>query len=234
MENFILPIFNAVMGGSAYTLYQKVSTFAGYFVHAETFDDGKRARFAVRLAYPVRAPLDAIDLENGGGIDANRYPALDGERKKIQAITASVLERYAPLYVKAKDTLTAFELDSGGGASSSSTASGGGTSTSSGNSTNRDLFAVGTAVATSARPSGEQKREESTSAYSETNSAATSTSSQKTDATGTLEMLGRYKDGELENIEKAIIDALFEALFVEIEHNPEYYEFGDLRVKMWG
>lgn len=234
LENFVLPIFNQKLGGAAFAFYQKCATAAGLYVVAVTLPNGQRARFATGLAYPIRAPLDAGDLENGMGIDANKYPALDAERKKIQRTVGAVLDRFAPLLTKAKAAQEALEFGDAGRATSTTTSGVSSSSSSSSSGTRTDLFKAGTASGVAGTPSGKTETSDSGSAEASTETNTNTNNSQSMGFLGQVEALREFQNGGLEAVEESAIDAIFEAIFEPMEQPEDRLYFGELNVKKWG
>lgn len=175
--------------------------------------------YANGLAYPFIAPLTAADLENGNALPYDATKAgFVAEWGKIKRIVRAVCDRFKGTYSRAYTAFENVQFEKNGATQSSGTTDG----------TNvvDDYYRGGTASSVSSSPTGSVRTETSAGSESITESLG--------GFADVWQGLGRFNDGELVRPATIVVDAIFEALFVEFEPCGGVFVFGDQKVKIWG
>jgi hypothetical protein len=177
--------------------------------------------YANGLSYPFIAPLTAEQLERGNALPLPASGAVAGfvaEWGKIRRIVRAVCDRFKGSYTQAKTAFdAALNYEKNG-----STQTTGATDTY----THFDEYFRGGTSGASSTPTGRTATE-----------VGTGSESVATSLGGFLDVwqgLGRFNDGEVVSPATIVVDAIFDALFVEYTPVGDVLVFGDQKTKLWG
>lgn len=175
--------------------------------------------YANGLAYPFIAPLTAADLENGNALPYDATKAgFVAEWGKIKRIVRAVCDRFKGTFTQALDAYRndlRFNVNGKTQASGTTDAQ-----------TFTDEYYRGGAAGVSSTPTGRVGVDTATGSESITESLG--------GFADVWQGLGRFNDGEVVSPASIVVDAIFEALFVEYEPCGGVFVFGDQKVKIWG
>lgn len=177
--------------------------------------------YANGLSYPVFAPATAEQLERGNALPLPATGAVAGfavEWAKIRRTVRAVCERFKGTYGQARTAFeTAMQYEVNGKTQTSGTTD---------SATHFDEYFRGGSAGVSSTPTGRTSTETGASNESLTQSLG-----------GFLDVwqgLGRFNDGEVVSPATVVVDAIFDALFVEYTPVGDVLVFGDQKTKLWG
>ena len=176
--------------------------------------------YANGLSYPFIAPLTAEQLERGNALPLPTSGAIAGfvaEWGKIRRIVRAVCDRFKGSYTQAKNAFNTLDYDKNG-----TTETMGATDTY----THFDEYFRGGTSGVSSTPTGRTATEVGAGNESVSKSFG-----------GFLDVwqgLGRFNDGEVVSPATIVVDAIFDALFVEYTPVGDVLVFGDQKTKLWG
>lgn len=190
--------------------YSVVVNRAGDNDDVETYANG--------LAYPFIAPLTAADLENGNALPYDEAKAgFVAEWGKIRRIVRAVCDRFKGSYTQAKNAFNTLDYEENG-----ATETMGATDTY----THFDEYFRGGTAGVSSTPTGRTA--------TEVGAGNESTSKSFGGFLDVWQGLGRFNDGEVVSPATIVVDAIFDALFVEYTPVGDVLVFGDQKTKLWG
>ena len=177
--------------------------------------------YANGLSYPVFAPATAEQLERGNALPLPATGSVAGfavEWAKIRRTVRAVCERFKGTYGQARTAFeTATQYDVNGKTQTSGTTD---------SQTHFDEYFRGGSSGVSSTPTGRTATETGASNESLTQSLG-----------GFLDVwqgLVRFNDGEVVSPATVVVDAIFDALFVEYTPVGDVLVFGDQKMKIWG
>ena len=174
--------------------------------------------FANGLSYPFIAPLKAEQLENGNALPLPADGAgFAAEWGKIKRIVRAICDRFKGTYDRAFTAFENVQFEKNGATQSSGATDG---------LTIVDDYYRGGTAGVSSTPTGSVRTETSAGNESITESLG--------GFADVWQGLGRFNDGELVKPATIVVDAIFDALFVEYTPVGDTLYFGDQKTKLWG